>query len=317
MVNKLGLSGNDLLVYAVIYGFSQDEKSVFKGSLSYLADCLNISRRAVVDILNRLVKKGMIIKKEYTKNGQKYCEYRTPKDQNPQNGPPGGGEDSAPGGGEDSAPGVVKILHRGGEDSAPYITIDITNNNTSSSDDPPPAEKSDPGFLEEEAGLKQRIKNLNAALIFDRAFYPKACEFMKAFRLDADYLSWLYDFCAGQKPRNMAGYYYTAFFNPQLVELYWEAVRSRPPPPDRPVSCPVCGTGHPADRDCPHCGLEPKDRNDPEAVDLHRRLHALPEDMRGAYERELEVLIRETARGDFAGYSKRFIDLSEKYGLGP
>jgi hypothetical protein len=211
---------------------------------------------------------------------------------------------------------VVKNLHRGGEESSPYITIDITTDTSSS--DSPPAEKPDPpGFLEEEAGLKQYIKNLDAALIFDRTFYPKAHRFMGAYQLDADYLSWLYEFCSGQKPRSMAGYYYTAFFNPQLVELYREAVRSRPPPTDRPVSCPVCGTGHPADRDCPRCGLESKDRDSPEAVDHHRRLFALPEDTRGAYERELEVLIQETSRGDFSGYSKRFKELSEKYGLGP
>jgi predicted transcriptional regulator len=119
MVNKLGLSGNDLLVYAVIYGFSQDKKSVFKGSLSYLSGCLNVSKRAVIDILNRLVIKGMIIKKEYTKNGQKYCEYRTPKDQNPQTGLPEGGEDSSPGGGEKPPPEVAKNPPPGGGEEPP------------------------------------------------------------------------------------------------------------------------------------------------------------------------------------------------------
>ena len=37
MVNELHLSGNALLIYSVIYGFSQDGKSWFTGSRSYLA----------------------------------------------------------------------------------------------------------------------------------------------------------------------------------------------------------------------------------------------------------------------------------------
>ena len=37
MWDDLGLSGNDILCYALIYGFSQDGKSEFKGTASYVA----------------------------------------------------------------------------------------------------------------------------------------------------------------------------------------------------------------------------------------------------------------------------------------
>ncbi len=47
MVNELSLSGNDLICYAVIYGFSQDD-NFWEGSQSYLSDWLGVSRRTVV-----------------------------------------------------------------------------------------------------------------------------------------------------------------------------------------------------------------------------------------------------------------------------
>ena len=38
MRNDLNLKGNELLVYAIIYGFSQDEETKFTGSSTYIAD---------------------------------------------------------------------------------------------------------------------------------------------------------------------------------------------------------------------------------------------------------------------------------------
>ena len=36
MRNELNLKGNELIVYALIYGFSQDEESEFTGSVAYI-----------------------------------------------------------------------------------------------------------------------------------------------------------------------------------------------------------------------------------------------------------------------------------------
>lgn len=60
MVTQLGLSGNDLLVYAIIYGFSQDGASVFRGSRQYLADWCNSTVRGIQKNLNRLMELGLI-----------------------------------------------------------------------------------------------------------------------------------------------------------------------------------------------------------------------------------------------------------------
>lgn len=76
MRTKLNLKGNELLAYALIYGFSQDGESVFSGSSKYVADWLGIDRRNALDVLKRLTEKGLIIKQEKTVNGVKLADYR-------------------------------------------------------------------------------------------------------------------------------------------------------------------------------------------------------------------------------------------------
>ncbi|MDR2597258.1 MAG: MarR family winged helix-turn-helix transcriptional regulator [Treponema sp.] len=75
MINELQLAGGELIIYAIIYGFSQDGKTKYKGSMQYLADSAGISRRATLPILKKLVDKGYIIK-ETDKSGKK-CDYYT------------------------------------------------------------------------------------------------------------------------------------------------------------------------------------------------------------------------------------------------
>lgn len=75
MINELHLSGTELMVYAIIYGFSQDDGSVFSGSRQYLADWCNCTTRCIQTVLNNLVDAKLLTKYEYTKNNVKFCEY--------------------------------------------------------------------------------------------------------------------------------------------------------------------------------------------------------------------------------------------------
>lgn len=76
MMTALGLAGNDLLAYALIYSHSQDGEGAYWGSLSHTADMLNISRRAAVDVLNRLVERGYVRKTDATIDDIQRCMYR-------------------------------------------------------------------------------------------------------------------------------------------------------------------------------------------------------------------------------------------------
>lgn len=74
-VVRLKLSGNELLCFSLIYGFSQDGDSDFHGSLAYIASALNVTRQNALRILQRLVEKGLIVKQEIDCGGVKFCHY--------------------------------------------------------------------------------------------------------------------------------------------------------------------------------------------------------------------------------------------------
>ena len=75
MITKLKLKGNELLVFALIHGFSQDGESRFKGSLRYLIEWTGLDKSTVIKLLKQLVDKQYINKFEYEKNKVRYCEY--------------------------------------------------------------------------------------------------------------------------------------------------------------------------------------------------------------------------------------------------
>lgn len=68
MTQELSLSGNELLIYALIYGFCQDRDSEFYGSRRYIADMLNISLPTVDNVLKSLISKELINKSQIKKN---------------------------------------------------------------------------------------------------------------------------------------------------------------------------------------------------------------------------------------------------------
>jgi len=75
-VSELHLTGNELLCYSLIYGFSQDGVSEFSGSLSYIASMLNIERSTARRVIERLVAAGVVLKRDTVVNGVRTCFYR-------------------------------------------------------------------------------------------------------------------------------------------------------------------------------------------------------------------------------------------------
>ena len=76
MINRLNLKGSDLQVYAILYGFSQDGKSEFSGSLRYLQDFTGLSRQTVINSLNTLVDNNFITKISNEINGMRLPKYK-------------------------------------------------------------------------------------------------------------------------------------------------------------------------------------------------------------------------------------------------
>ena len=127
MRTDLKLSGNELIVYAIIYGFSQNKQGEFAGSAQYLADWVGCTRRTVMTILNKLVEAKLISKTELIlNNNEKRVSYQAER----------GCEKTSQGvknfhrGCEKISQGGVKNFHRGCEKISHNITIDKNNKYT-------------------------------------------------------------------------------------------------------------------------------------------------------------------------------------------
>ena len=75
MIKDLKLSGNNMIIYAVVYGFCQTDGQYFNGSLSYLAEWANCSIKTVQRSLDELEKLGYINKKVFFKNNIRRGKY--------------------------------------------------------------------------------------------------------------------------------------------------------------------------------------------------------------------------------------------------
>ena len=127
MRTDLNLSGNELIVYAIIYGFSQNKQGEFTGSAQYLADWVGCTRRTVMTILNKLAEAKLISKTEPILNSnEKRVSYQAER----------GCEKTSQGvknfhrGCKKISQGGVKNFHRGCEKISHNITIDKNNKYT-------------------------------------------------------------------------------------------------------------------------------------------------------------------------------------------
>ena len=116
MINKLKLKGIELNIYAIIYGFSQDGESEFKGSLKYLSEFTGgTSKPTLIKALKDLTEKQFIIRREEIINKVKFNRYRA-------NLPllkefDGGGKETLQGGGKET-------LQGGGKETLPNNKLD-------------------------------------------------------------------------------------------------------------------------------------------------------------------------------------------------
>ena len=79
MVKELDLHGDELLVYAIIYGFSQDGTSVYAGTTRYISWWLGKSKETILKILRSLRSKNLIARRKkptsFAQPNRYYCDY--------------------------------------------------------------------------------------------------------------------------------------------------------------------------------------------------------------------------------------------------
>ena len=77
MIADLGLKGNELLVFALIHGYTKDGKSKCRVSLSYIAKWLCSNKSMVIKVINNLELGGYINRHEYLEGRVRCVEYST------------------------------------------------------------------------------------------------------------------------------------------------------------------------------------------------------------------------------------------------
>ena len=142
MVNDLKLTGRELQVYAIIYGFTQDDDTEFSGSLNYIAEWLGTnSRHTVLRAINSLLEKGLITKRQVISKDTTTNYYKTvwpyPRIDNAETAQ-GGSVETAQGGSAKTAQGGVSKRHGVSVETAQgasaetahniYISNNISNN---------------------------------------------------------------------------------------------------------------------------------------------------------------------------------------------
>ncbi len=75
MTEQLQLKGTELLLYALVYNFSQDGNGCFYGTADYAAAKVNCTRRCVVSTFASLVEAGLLQKSAGHHNGRQTNDY--------------------------------------------------------------------------------------------------------------------------------------------------------------------------------------------------------------------------------------------------
>lgn len=75
MVSRLHLTGNALMVYACIFGFSQGGEW-YTGTAGYLADWCDCQKKYMLKLLKKMTDEGLLRKRTRDQNGVTFCEYQ-------------------------------------------------------------------------------------------------------------------------------------------------------------------------------------------------------------------------------------------------
>jgi hypothetical protein len=171
MVSNLKLSGTELIIFALIYGFSQDGESEFEGANKYICDWTNATRPTIRKNIKKLIAKGLIIRTEIVKNKLQFNTYKVSFQ---------GVNKFAQGGQETLGGGGKETLWGGGQETLPNNnTLDNTsldNNKESIS-----APKQNLLNLEIEKKEKKKSSAEKRKVLFVNSRYFDLLEFKKAF----------------------------------------------------------------------------------------------------------------------------------------
>ena len=290
MIRELDLKGNELFVYAMIHSFCRDGISTFRGSLEYLSEELNITKQALISILNKLLAKKLIVKAVTKKNGAvKYCEYYTlksrekkqKKDVNPTS------KESLIATSKESLPATSK-------ESLPNNNTNKNNYNTTTSDNNKKAV---------EDLLLKKINELFGENVFSADIFPNLADNLINFKkLPKDdycnYINWAYEYLKSKckNPENFTGYFYKSICEVPLLNQFClnlsEIQKKKAEEEKNMIICKICGAKHNILCQCTVCGSsfqETKNLSEKE-LEIKKKYHLLSSEEKENYESEVRFV---------------------------
>ena len=307
MLNELDLKGNELMIYALIHGFSQDGKSDYHGGLTYISLWTNSTKQGVIKALKSLLEKGLIVKEVYEENGIQYARYWTTKSREAQTTKHStSGKQSLPdntlstefttkqsNSGKQSLMGVNKVYHTrstefngGSKLSLPYKNSEILVENSTASAVEKKSEKAAEDFI------KNKLQELfEGHFIFDDSFVPEIKALSKQFKLSdnqtVQYIDFVFLRATEKKPNSLTNMFYKMAKSANIMQDFvLELQKSDTPVSKKSAVCPVCGSDAEPYGTCSHCNFDMNDRFDSHIVELKKQIFNLSEDKRNAFNAE-------------------------------
>lgn len=345
MVKRLGLKSNELIIYALIHGFSQDGHSYFYGSIRYIMDSTNLSKETVLTVLQSLVRKSLVIKKDVrnyqlfdsrkvAQGGQHFCLYYTAVSR----GRNFAGQETRPAGSENLTGAGQKSVPAAGQEFRPNNLLDTKFDTATAAEkngDSASGRKRRPGILKESAEaediISQELKKLfGGHLVFDSEFVPEISRLAIQFGIGKkdipSYLKFAFERTSARNPKSLTNLFHAMAKSPAVMQDFTLLLKKEQERRQAFISCPACGSPDESPfRNCGKCGFDMTKRDDTREVTLWRQVTALPPGRREAYQRECDEEIQRLVAHGFLERHKnpqlqeqfeaRLDEIRRKYGI--
>lgn len=346
MINELDLKGNELMIYALIHGFSQDGKSDYHGGLQYIALWTNSTKQGVIKSIKSLIEKGYIEKQVYIQNGVQFVRYWTVRSRIITSQTTSGKQSLIPPQSTEfttiqeesiklSLPPQSTEFNGGSQLSLPN-NININSLNSTSS--VPENKQNKKAEEADNFSLQNKIQvKLNELFCYPISFspspVPKLIHAAKELNLTdqelSEYLEWAYDYLKKKcsEPENFDGYFYKSFSESHLMAKFKntkELIKLKAEQKAAQIiNCPVCGNKHNKDDlFCQVCGLECDSLEKPVEIQKQKKIFGMDKEKRQQYEAALKkaeteypVTTRFYDKETRQNYEFRIIQIETQFGL--
>ena len=336
MVQKLKLKSNELIIYALIHGFCQDGKSFFYGSIKYIMTQTNLSKECVLTILQSLVNKKLIVKKEVknitvfekmktAQGNQHFCLYYTRESRKKMQRTFDPSDPETPlfaVTGQENVPAPVKNVDPQspestvmGQENVPVPVKNVDpqspeNAVTGQENTPAPVKNVDPisyGYNKAAASYNITVTILNKLFgenAFDKSFYTKAAEFLIHKNIQPEnYCQYICDVVIAKNPHRPKGLFHALFFEDDIVQDFLECEKQKKAEEEKvaqeTVICPVCNNIFIPDyrNTCPQCKFDVAVLADTVQIELHKNYLQLSDADKAAYDQEKDAILIQNLHG--------------------